>query len=73
MPVGNRIAYGAATLLWGTMTSENIDDNTLLVTYLVPMTQEMYEKFHPDGEKNEIRKKHSLSIENGSMPKSNTL
>ena len=45
------------------MTSGNIDDNTLLVTDFIPMAQEVYEKFQPDGKKNEIRKKQALSIE----------
>ena len=56
VPIGNTIAHGAATMMWGTMTSENIDDNALLVTDFIPWTQEIYEKFQPEGKKNEPRK-----------------
>ena len=63
VPIGNRIAHGAATMCWGSMTSENVDDNTLLVTDFIPVLQEAYEKFQPEGKKNEIRKKQVLSIE----------
>ena len=56
-PIGNRIAHGAATMMWGTTTSENIDDNALLVTDFMAWAQEIYEKFQPEGKKKEPRKK----------------
>ena len=63
VPIGNRIAHGAAALLRGTMSAENIDDNSLLVSDFIPITQEAYENFQPDGKKNEPRKKQSLIVE----------
>ena len=56
VPVGNQIAYGTSAMLWGTMSSENLDDNAQLVTDFTPLMQEAYVKFQSDGEKNEVRK-----------------
>ena len=59
VPVGNRIAYGAAAMLWGTISPDNVDDRTLSVADFLPVSQEVYEKFQPDGKKtNPERNKH---------------
>ena len=63
VPIGNRIAYGEAAMLRGTISPENVGGRTLLVSDFLPLSQEVYVKFQPDGKKNEPRKKQALSVE----------
>ena len=61
-PVGNRIATGVASLNWGTLTNENIPDETLMVSDFLPWTLDAYEKFQPMEKKMEFRKKQGMGI-----------
>ena len=56
------------------MSSEKVDDDTLLATDFIPMMQETSEKSQPDGKKNEIRKKKALIIEKwAKVPRQHTM
>ena len=62
IPVGTRIAHAAATLQWGSLSSEGVHDETLLIGDFTPWSQEAYDKYQPDAKKNEARRKQALSI-----------
>lgn len=57
VPIWDRIATGVASLQWGTLSSENIPDDVLLVSDFAPWSLDAYEKFQPSDEKMELRKK----------------
>ena len=63
VPIGTRIAQAAATPQWGSLSSEGISDDALLVSDFAPWSQESYDKYHPDVQKNEARRKQALIIE----------
>ena len=62
-PIGTRISHAAAALQWGSLSSEGIPGETLLVGDFTPWTQDAYDKYQPDAKKNEARRKQTLSIE----------
>ena len=63
VPIGTRIAHSASTLHWGSLSSEGTSEDALLVSDVIPWSQESYERYQPDPRENEERGKQALSIE----------
>ena len=62
VPGGNRISNGVASLQRGSLPTENIPDEALLVSDFLPWSLDAYEKFQPVDKKMELRQKQWVGI-----------